>query len=221
MPSSRRIPRPRPEACSLGSSEATTTRPIPASWIASSARRRAPVMAARLQRYVKGGAAEVAIAGGADRLDLGVRRSHCPVKSLRDDLRVAPDDRPDQRVRADLPPTLLGKLDRPSEMTAIGVGFQGHVEIRSAARRAVPGRGLSSSLPPSSTAAGLQVRRREAAASRRRWGPKRIATPPDPQSGPRPRAPTTRSAPRSAGRRLSPAPACGTAAGSSRSTSRS
>ena len=34
-PSSRRIPRPRPEAFSVGSSEATTTRPIPASRIAS------------------------------------------------------------------------------------------------------------------------------------------------------------------------------------------
>ena len=35
MPSSRRIPRPRPEAFSVGSSLATTTRPIPASMIAS------------------------------------------------------------------------------------------------------------------------------------------------------------------------------------------
>ena len=35
IPSSRRIPRPRPEACSDGSSEATTTRPMPALRIAS------------------------------------------------------------------------------------------------------------------------------------------------------------------------------------------
>ena len=34
-PSSRRIPSPRPEAFSVGSSEATTTRPIPAARIAS------------------------------------------------------------------------------------------------------------------------------------------------------------------------------------------
>ena len=34
-PSSRRIPSPRPEAFSVGSSEATTTRPMPASRIAS------------------------------------------------------------------------------------------------------------------------------------------------------------------------------------------
>ena len=34
-PSSRRMPRPRPEAFSVGSSEATTTRPIPACRIAS------------------------------------------------------------------------------------------------------------------------------------------------------------------------------------------
>ena len=35
MPSSRRIPRPRPEAFSVGSSEATTTRPMPERAIAS------------------------------------------------------------------------------------------------------------------------------------------------------------------------------------------
>jgi hypothetical protein len=35
IPSSRRIPRPRPEAFSVGSSEATTTRAIPASISAS------------------------------------------------------------------------------------------------------------------------------------------------------------------------------------------
>ena len=53
MPSSRRIPRPRPEAFSVGSSEATTTRAMPRGEDRVGARRRAALVAARLERDVE------------------------------------------------------------------------------------------------------------------------------------------------------------------------
>ena len=52
MPSSRRIAGPRPAAFVVGSSEAITTRAIQAARMASRARRRAAVVAARLERDV-------------------------------------------------------------------------------------------------------------------------------------------------------------------------
>ena len=58
-PSSRRIPRPRPEAFSVGSSEATTTRLMPACEDRVGARRRAALVAARLERHVQRRAGQV------------------------------------------------------------------------------------------------------------------------------------------------------------------
>ena len=68
---------------------------------------------------------EVVLAGRADRLDLGVGTAELAVKALPERLAVPGDHGADQRVGADLAATLLGQLDRPGEVAAIGVGRQG------------------------------------------------------------------------------------------------
>ena len=90
------------------------------------ARRRATVVAARLERHVQGGAAQIASLGSADRLDLGVRLSDRLVIALAEHLAVAADDRADERVRTDAPAATLGQFDRASEVAAIDVGGAGH-----------------------------------------------------------------------------------------------
>ena len=90
------------------------------------ARRRAAVVAAGLERHVQGGATQIPVAGGADRLDLGVGRSELLVKALPEDLVVAADDRADERIRAHPPAAALGQVDRASEMATIDVGGRGH-----------------------------------------------------------------------------------------------
>ena len=124
-PSSRRIPSPRPEACPEGSSEATTTRLMPAARIASVQGGRATVMTAGLERHVHRRPVGVG-AGVADRLDLGMRAAELGVEPDADHLTVARDHRTDHRVRADPPSALLRQLDRAGEQAAVGVGLEGH-----------------------------------------------------------------------------------------------
>ena len=59
------------------------------------ARRRAALVAARLQRHVQRRAAEVVVGGGEDRLHLRVRTAQRAVEALAEDLLVARDDRAD------------------------------------------------------------------------------------------------------------------------------
>ena len=66
--------------------------------------------------------AEVAVTGGADRLDLGVGRAQLAVKALADRPLAVGDHGSHQRVGADPAAALLGDLDRASEVAAIGIG---------------------------------------------------------------------------------------------------
>ena len=69
--------------------------------------RRPSLVAARLERHVQRGAVQIPAFSGPDRLHLRVRCAKCPVKALADDLRITPDNRPDDRVGTHLPPPLL------------------------------------------------------------------------------------------------------------------
>ena len=87
------------------------------------ARRGPAVVAARLERDVQGGAAQIASLGGADRLDLGVRRAERLVKALPEHLVVAADDRADQRIRADPPrPPSASSIARARWRRSMSVG---------------------------------------------------------------------------------------------------
>ena len=99
-PSSRRMPRPRPEAFSVGSSLATTTRAMPAAQDRVGARRLLALVAAGLERDVERRAAQVGVAGGGDRVDLGVRAAVLLVPALAHDLAVLDEHRADDRVGA-------------------------------------------------------------------------------------------------------------------------
>jgi hypothetical protein len=83
-------------------------------------------MAARLQRDVQGGARQAPVAGGADRLDLGVRRADLAVIALADGPVDVGDHRSDEGVRAHSAATLLGDLDRAGKVAAIGIGDRCH-----------------------------------------------------------------------------------------------
>ena len=62
-------------------------------------------------------------AGGADRLDLGVRRAERAVKALADDLvAVAPITAPTSGLGLTRPRPLLGQLDRAGQVAAVGIG---------------------------------------------------------------------------------------------------
>ena len=65
---------------------------------------------------------EIVVAGGADRLDLGVRRPERAVKALGDHGLAVGHHRADERIRADPAAALLGQLDRSGEVAPIGVG---------------------------------------------------------------------------------------------------
>ena len=112
-PPSRRIPGPRPEAFSVGSSEAITTRAIPPR---GSRRCRAAgaLVRAGLERHVhrRPGGVLAARAAVLERRPLGVQAAELGVEALADHLAVAHDDGADQRVGADLPPPILGQLQR-------------------------------------------------------------------------------------------------------------
>ena len=62
------------------------------------ARRRAPVVAARLERDVQSRARQIVPARGLDRFDLGVGRAGGPVKALGEGLDAQRDHRTDHRV---------------------------------------------------------------------------------------------------------------------------
>ena len=80
------------------------------------------VVAARLQRDVQRRAAQVGVAAGGDRVDLGVRAAVLVVPALAEDLAVPDDDRADHRVGAHAAQPPLGELDGPGEVDVVGVG---------------------------------------------------------------------------------------------------
>ncbi len=88
--------------------------------------RRAALMTARLQRDVQGGSRQRAFAGGADRLDLGVRASELAMEALADHPLGVGQHGAHERVGADVAASLLGDLDRAGEVAAIGIGWGGH-----------------------------------------------------------------------------------------------
>src|SRR6202022_4317509 len=90
------------------------------------ARRGPTAMTARFERDIERRALKVRSVGVADRLDLCMRGAERAVKPLADDLVLAPDDRPHDRVRADAAAAPLGQLDRPREVEAIRFAFKGH-----------------------------------------------------------------------------------------------
>ena len=114
-------PGPRPAAFSLGSSEAITTRAIPASRIASTQGGWRPWWAqgSSVTYIVAPAGSSPALAAVGQRRPLRVQPAELGVKPLADDLAVAHDDRADQRIRADPPPPALGQLQRPPQMRLI------------------------------------------------------------------------------------------------------
>jgi hypothetical protein len=78
-------------------------------------------MAARLECHVEGGADRVLVAG-LERRDLGVRGAKGRVVPLPQDLSIANDDGADERVRARVPPAMLGQLYRSPDVLRIVVG---------------------------------------------------------------------------------------------------
>ena len=80
------------------------------------------MVAAGLQRHGTGGAGEVVISGGSDRLDLGVGGAELAVVALTDWPVTVGDDGSDERVGADPPAALFRDLDRASQVAAIGIG---------------------------------------------------------------------------------------------------
>ena len=91
------------------------------------ARRRPAVVRTRLDRYVERRLAQVAIGGGADRLDLGVRGTRLAMESLPERLTVERDNSPNERIWAYSSPSLFGELDRAGKVAVIVVSGDGHV----------------------------------------------------------------------------------------------
>ena len=100
-PSSRRIPRPRPEAFSVGIVRADDHAPDPGLQDRVGARRRLALVTAGLQRHVQRRAAQVLQAARLDRVDLGVGAPKTLVPALAEHLAVARDHRADDRVGLD------------------------------------------------------------------------------------------------------------------------
>src|SRR4051812_3787216 len=90
------------------------------------ARRRAPVVAARLERDVHRRAAGVGHAAGRQRLALGVRASVRDVVALAEHLAVLHHDGSDERVRRRPPAPAARELDGPGEMWVIGLKERAH-----------------------------------------------------------------------------------------------
>jgi hypothetical protein len=86
-----------------------------------------PVMTAGLERDIHRRAAQFTTSGGADRLDLGVRRTQLAVVALADGAVVVGDHGSDERIGADPSASLLGDLDRAGEVTAIAIGDGCHL----------------------------------------------------------------------------------------------
>ena len=128
MPSSRRIPEPAAGGVLAdGSSEATTTRAIPASRIASVHGGVRPWWQHGSSDTYSVAPVEVAPVGGADRLHLGVRPAAAARWiALPEDLVLAADHRAHQRIRADLSATTAGQVDRAGEVAAIDIAGGGH-----------------------------------------------------------------------------------------------
>jgi hypothetical protein len=104
------MPGPRPAAFSLGSSEAMTTRPTPASRTASTQGH-----VHRRPRRVLAAAATV-----RQRRPLGVEIAQLGVEALADDLTVADDHRADKGVGTHAPPPALGEGQRALQEVPIG-----------------------------------------------------------------------------------------------------
>ena len=86
------------------------------------ARRLLTVVAARLERHVEGGALQVGVAGGRDRVDLRVRAAVLLVPALAEHPIVLDHHRSDHRVGAHAAHAALGELDGPREVLVIGLG---------------------------------------------------------------------------------------------------
>ena len=126
-PSSRRIPSPRPEAFSVGSSEATTTRPIPACRIAS-------VQGGVLPSWQHGSSETYSVAPprsarpqASIALTSACARAVLLMPALPQDLAVAGDHRADHRVRLDRAHAVARELDRAREVQLVGVGAARHL----------------------------------------------------------------------------------------------
>ena len=112
-------PRPRPEAFSVGSSEAITTRAMPASRIASVHGGVRPVWQHGSSETYSVAPRRSAPPAGGDRRALGVRPAERGVEALAEHLPVAHDHRADERVRA-------GRArDRPRRARSPGRGARG------------------------------------------------------------------------------------------------
>ena len=114
------MPSPRPDAFSVGSSDATTTRLMPAARIAS-------VHGGVLPVWQQGSSVTYSVAPiGSTLHGRAPRPRRGPavggVIALAEHLAVAYDDRADERVRARVAAPELGELDRPFHMTQVLVG---------------------------------------------------------------------------------------------------
>ena len=120
------------------------------------ARRRAPVVRARLHRHVQRRAART-LAGGLERNHLRVRAARALVPALSDNVAVLDDDRTDDGVRMGRAPAALGELERPLEMLvhAVILGLQPSDEE---AARAVDVRQREEELGPLRVAKGRPLR---------------------------------------------------------------
>ena len=85
------------------------------------ARRRVPVVAARLERDVQRRAVQVRVAARGDRVDLGVRAAVVVVPALAEHRAVARDDGPDERVGAHATAAPLRELDRAGEVDVVAL----------------------------------------------------------------------------------------------------
>src|SRR5439155_8676865 len=94
-------------------------------------RRRAPARA-WLERDIERGAASV-IAGGRERVYLGMRLALPLVPALADDLTVLHEHGPDDRVRLGRPAPALGELERPLEEAHLKSPFHNEALCRRAA----------------------------------------------------------------------------------------
>ena len=118
MPSSRRMPRPRPDAFSVGSSEATTTRLMPAATIAS-------VQGGVWPWWQQG--SSVTYMRRADRVDAAGARAPRPRRAPRRRRRDSPRRAPRRRARrprrragsGSCGRAQLGELDRPSHVPQV------------------------------------------------------------------------------------------------------
>ena len=114
------MPGPRPAAFSVGSSEAITTRAIPASMIASVHGGVRPVWQhGSSDTYIVAPPRSIA-AAGVDRGALGVRPAELGVPALAEHPAVAHDHRADQRIRARRAAPVAGELDRAVEVLVVG-----------------------------------------------------------------------------------------------------